>query len=207
MNLNYCACDLPNCGTARWLWCIRNWLENFCMVQQREHNTIVNIMDWMIWVWVMVHAHHAVFLKYTMVKLQGKGHKVKNYGITRRFWSQRIYMCNMKASGLKLMANIKLQIFKRVNGKVKVTRSKIMAPCERSCHKEYTCEIWESYPVWPRLKFLFMHLHGHGCRHWHRHGQYGYDISSQDIHPGSLKIVACSRTIISNILYIKLQLL
>ena len=25
--------------------------------------------------------------------------------------------------------------------KVNVTRSKIMVPCERSCHKEYTCEI------------------------------------------------------------------
>ena len=28
--------------------------------------------------------------------------------------------------------------------KVKVTRSKIMVPCERSCHKEYICEKYES---------------------------------------------------------------
>ena len=35
-----------------------------------------------------------------------------------------------------------LKFFKsRSKFKVKVTRSKMMVPCERSCHKEYTCEI------------------------------------------------------------------
>ena len=29
------------------------------------------------------------------------------------------------------------------DSKFKVTRSKIMVWCERSCHKEYTCEIWK----------------------------------------------------------------
>ena len=43
-------------------------------------------------------------------------------------------------SGNKVMAKVK--VFKsRSNFKVKVTRSKITVPCERSCHKEYTCAI------------------------------------------------------------------
>ena len=47
-------------------------------------------------------------------------------------------------SNLKVMAKVKvwLKFFKsRSNFKVKVTRSNIMVPCERSCHKEYTCAI------------------------------------------------------------------
>ena len=41
---------------------------------------------------------------------------------------------------------IRLKFLKsRSNFKVKVTRSKIMVWCERSFHKEYTCEIWKSY--------------------------------------------------------------
>ena len=42
------------------------------------------------------------------------------------------------------------------NFKVKVRRSKIMQPCERSCHKEYTYEISISndLKIWSRLKFL-----------------------------------------------------
>ena len=52
-------------------------------------------------------------------------------------------MCNMKA--LSLMVRKlwpRLKFFKsRSNFKVKVTRSKIIVPCERSCHKEYTCAI------------------------------------------------------------------
>ena len=52
-------------------------------------------------------------------------------------------MCNMKALSFvvkKLWPRLKF--FKsRSNFKVKVTRSKIMVPCERSCHKEYTCAI------------------------------------------------------------------
>ena len=44
------------------------------------------------------------------------------------------------SSGLKVMAKVK--VFKsRSNFKVKVTRSKIIVPCERSCHKEYICAI------------------------------------------------------------------
>ena len=35
----------------------------------------------------------------------------------------------------------------RSNLKAMVTRSKIMVWCERFYHKEYTCEIWQSY-VW-----------------------------------------------------------
>ena len=43
-------------------------------------------------------------------------------------------------SDLKVMAKVK--VFKsRSNFQVKVTRSKIMVPRERSCHKEYTYEI------------------------------------------------------------------
>ena len=42
-----------------------------------------------------------------------------------------------------------LSFFKsRSNFKVKVTRSKIMVPCESSCHKEYTCAIWKPYLLW-----------------------------------------------------------
>ena len=41
------------------------------------------------------------------------------------------------SSGKKVMARLKF--FKsKSNFKVKVTRSKIMVPCERPCHKEYT---------------------------------------------------------------------
>ena len=36
----------------------------------------------------------------------------------------------------------------RSNFKVKVKRSKIMVPCKRSCHKEYTCAIWKPYHLW-----------------------------------------------------------
>ena len=52
-------------------------------------------------------------------------------------------MCNMKAlSLLVLKLWPRLKFFKsRSNLKVKVTRSKILVPSERSCHKEYTYEI------------------------------------------------------------------
>ena len=39
--------------------------------------------------------------------------------------------------GKKFMAKVKV-FQNRSNFKVKVTRSKIIVPCERSCHKEYT---------------------------------------------------------------------
>ena len=44
----------------------------------------------------------------------------------------------------KVMAQVKVfcdQVKSRSNLEVKVTRSKILVPMERSCHKEYTCEI------------------------------------------------------------------
>ena len=44
-------------------------------------------------------------------------------------------------SGKKVMAKVKVFFKSRSNFKVKVTRSKIMVPCERSCHKEYTYAI------------------------------------------------------------------
>ena len=52
-------------------------------------------------------------------------------------------MCNIKALPLQVKQLWpKLKFFKsRSNFKVKVTRSKVMVPCERSCHKEYTCAI------------------------------------------------------------------
>ena len=77
------------------------------------------------------------------VKLQGQGHEVNNYSTTRKVLSQGIHMCNMKALSL-LVRKLwpRLKFFKsRSNFKVKVTRSKIMVPSERSCHKEYTYEI------------------------------------------------------------------
>ena len=64
--------------------------------------------------------------------------------------SQGIHMRNMKALSLvvrKLWSRLKF--FKsRSNFKVKATRSKITVPCERSCHKEYTCAIWKPYHLW-----------------------------------------------------------
>ena len=43
----------------------------------------------------------------------------------------------------------RLKFFKsRSNIKVKVTRSKIMVPSERSCHKEYIRTIWKPYHLW-----------------------------------------------------------
>ena len=42
--------------------------------------------------------------------------------------------------GRKLWPRLKF-FLSRSNFKVKVTRSKILVPTERSCHKEYTCEL------------------------------------------------------------------
>ena len=53
------------------------------------------------------------------------------------------YLCNLKALTL-LVRKLwpKLKFFKsRSNFKVKVTRSNNLVPCERFCHKEYTCAI------------------------------------------------------------------
>ena len=60
---------------------------------------------------------------------------------------RKYVMWNMKALSLtvhKLWPRLKF-LKSRSNLKVKVTRSKIMVWCERSCHKECTCEIWKSY--------------------------------------------------------------
>ena len=86
-----------------------------------------------------------VFEKY--VKLQGQGHQVKNYGMMWKVLSQAMYMCIVKALALliwKLWPWLNF-LKSRSNFKVKFTRSKIMVWCERSCLKEYTCEIWKSY--------------------------------------------------------------
>ena len=50
-------------------------------------------------------------------------------------------MCNMKIlSFLVRKLWPRLKFFKsRSNFKIKVTRSNIMVPCERSCHKKYIC--------------------------------------------------------------------
>ena len=53
-------------------------------------------------------------------------------------------MPSMKALSLiikKVMANVKVFFKNRSNVTLKVTRSKFMVPLERSCHKDYTCQI------------------------------------------------------------------
>ena len=82
------------------------------------------------------------------VKLQSQGHKVKNYDTMLKVLSQGIHMCNMKAlSFLVRKLWPMLKFFKsRSNFKVKVTRSKIMVPSERSCHKQYSRTIFKSQP-------------------------------------------------------------
>ena len=55
------------------------------------------------------------------------------------------------------MAKVKV-LKSRSNVKVKVTRSKILVPMERSCHTESTCNM-NALPLlvrklWPRLKFF-----------------------------------------------------
>ena len=74
---------------------------------------------------------------------QGQGHKLKIYGTMWEVLSKGIHKCNMKALSL-LVRNLwpRLKFFKSWSkSKVKVTGSKFMVPCERSCHKEYTYEI------------------------------------------------------------------
>ena len=62
----------------------------------------------------------------------------QNYVIHGKVLSQGMYICNTKALPL-LVKKLwpRLKIFKsRSHVKVKVTRSKILVPMERSCHKE-----------------------------------------------------------------------
>ena len=76
--------------------------------------------------------------------------KVKNYGTMWKVLSWGIHMGNMKALPVvvfKLWPMLKF-LKRRSKFKVKVTRSKIVEPCERSCHNEYTCEIWKPYVLW-----------------------------------------------------------
>ena len=50
-------------------------------------------------------------------------------------------------AGLKVITKVKF--FKsRSNFKVNVTRSKLIVPRERCCHKEYTCAIWKPHLFW-----------------------------------------------------------
>ena len=43
--INYCACDLPYCGTTYWQWLSGIKLKNLSRVQQRKYETIVNILQ------------------------------------------------------------------------------------------------------------------------------------------------------------------
>ena len=96
-----------------------------------------------------------------------------------------MYMWNMKDLPLlvkKLWPRLKF-CKSRSNVKVKVTRSKILVPMERSCHKEYTCEIWKLYVcswVIGKVK-VFVHPNANADAG-------GYNNSSPDIRPDELKI-------------------
>jgi hypothetical protein len=84
-------------------------------------------------------ANVKVFKKW--VKLQGQGHKVKNYGTIRKVLI--IGNTHMKSLSLTIQ-NVwpMIKFLKRgSNFKVKVTRSKILVPRESSCHKKHTYEI------------------------------------------------------------------
>ena len=48
------------------------------------------------------------------------------------------------SSGKEAMAKVKVFFKSWSNFKVKVTRSKMLVPMEKSCKKEYTCE-YETY--------------------------------------------------------------
>ena len=88
-----------------------------------------------------VMAQVKVFKK--QVKCKGQGHKVKNFGNNGKVLSQGILMSNIKALVLtiqKLWPRLKF-LKSRSNAKFKVTRSKILGQTERSCYKEYSCQI------------------------------------------------------------------
>ena len=69
--------------------------------------------------------------------------KVKRFSTYKKISLQGIFMWNIKVLAptiQKLLARLK--IFKnRSHSQVKVTRSKIMVPTNRSYHKKYSCEI------------------------------------------------------------------
>ena len=81
------------------------------------------------------------------VKCKGQGHKVKNFGNNRKGLSQGILMSNIKVLVLtiqKLWPRLKF-LKSTSNTKVTVTSSKMLVPTERSCHKEYSCQILKLY--------------------------------------------------------------
>ena len=106
----------------------------------------------------------------------------QNFSTMWKIFPQGIHMCNMKALSLLVIKLWpKLEFFKRrSNFKVKVTRSKIMVPCERSCHKQYTCAIWKLYHDWfyiiMKVKAKFK-VFVHASAIQRRRGHQGYDIS------------------------------
>ena len=80
--------------------------------------------------------------------LSGRGHK--NFGTHGKVLSQGMYIWNMKALPplvRELWPRLKFSE-SRSNFKVKVTRSNILVPVERSCCKECTYEIWKPYLFW-----------------------------------------------------------
>ena len=76
------------------------------------------------------------------VKLKGQGNKVKSVGTHRKVLSPKNSCEISKSSTLALTVHkllVKLKFFlKGSNSRVKVNR---LVPTERSCHKEYPCEI------------------------------------------------------------------
>ena len=78
-------------------------------------------------------------------------HVFVKHGCLRRLksmiWVVEDNEARLAATIIKLQRRFKF--FKsRSNFKVKVTRSKIMVPYERSCHKEYIYAIWKLYHFW-----------------------------------------------------------
>ena len=75
-------------------------------------------------------------------------------------------MCNMKALSL-LVGKLwpRLKFFKsKSNSKVKVTRSNIIVPSERYCHKEYTYEssIFNGFKVMAKVKVFVYAANANG---------------------------------------------
>ena len=103
--------------------------------------------------------------------------------------SHRIQMFNMKAPSLlnrKLWPRLKF-IKSRSTFKVKVTRSKIMVPCERSCHKKNTCAIWKPYLFW-----IESYGQGQTSRSRSQGQNYGtmWKVLSQGIHVCNIKALS-----------------
>jgi hypothetical protein len=82
-----------------------------------------------------------VFEKSQTPRSEGRGHVIK-----LKVLPEGVHMWNMKAlppTHQKLWSRLKF-LKKRSNSKVKRQRDKVISN-ERSCRKEYTCEIWKSY--------------------------------------------------------------